>query len=593
MLKMFNKFSLAALFISFSWIISIEVACFNNSAKADESKLIGLWRAEYKDSTGGAHTRYLNFKSDQKGKAIATMDEPDEDWYDIPFQKLVINDNRINLELWWGLEKFDGTVNNDYSIIKGNRIVYNENGQKPIVYRRIDSNAPLAFRIPRIDKSRKIKKEYKYTIPSDNIDGFATGNLPDLAPDSAKINNMMNRILTSSIPNIHSILIMKDGKLVLEEYFYGYDKSRTHRIHAVTASFTSALIGIAWDKGLIKDLNSPVYEYFQDHSDSPWVADKYNITIKHLLSMTAGLERGSLAANSTPDIIELYKSKSCLEFLLNKKQHEQPGVHFSNNDGLSVLLGIVLNKASGMSVLNFAEENLFKPLDIKKYSWDVRVDGTAGTEGGLKMRPRDMLKFGLLFLNNGQCKGRRIVSEKWIAESTSNHTPIGEQPYGYQWWIGKFVINHRVVESYYARGFGDQFIFIVPELDLVVAFTAGNFFQQNRRPLEMMAEYILPAFLTQKDIPADQPISAEDINLLKGDYTNNNNEIFKITNEGNKLFVTPPGEQQQIEVFKINDKHYYVKNPPVDAILSEDENGKLSRIEIYRNGQRTEEIRKQ
>jgi CubicO group peptidase (beta-lactamase class C family) len=589
MSKIFIK-HLAVLFIICSFVIVINISCSPKAKTNYENKLIGIWQAEYEDLIG-THNRYLNFKYDKNGQLMATIDEPDDDSYEIPIQNLVVRDNRIHAELWWGLEKFDGTLEKDHSIIKGNRIIYYENEPKPIVYKRISSDAILAFKIPRIDESGKTQKEYKYEMPRNDLDGIETGNLTDIAHDSSKIDKLMNRILTSSMPNIHGILIMKDGQLVLEEYFYGYDKTRTHRIQSVTKSFTSALIGIALDKGLIKDVNSNVFEYFQDHGNSPWVSNRYNITIKHLLSMTAGLDWRPLTSNSTPDLIEMYKSKNCLEYMLNKKQREQPGAHFFYNDGLSILLGIVLNRASGKAVNDFAEENLFKPLDIRKYNWDLQVDGTTQTGGGLKMRPRDMLKFGLLFLNKGQWKDRQILSEKWIAESTSRQTPIGEEPYGYQWWINKFVINHRVLESYSARGHGEQFIFIVPELNMIAVFTAGNYFQQERRPLEMMAEYILPAFLEKKDILPDQHISAENIMLISGDYANKTNEIFKIKNEGGKLYVIDPAEKR-IELLKISDKHYYSINPPGDGIFREDENGKISRLEIYMNGMMADELRR-
>jgi CubicO group peptidase (beta-lactamase class C family) len=527
------------------------------------------------------------------------MDEPDEDWYGVPIWNLIINNNIIHAELWWGMEQFDGTLENNGSIIKGNRIIDNGNAQKPILYKRVNSDASLSFKKPRIDNSGKTQKEYKYEMPSDDNDGFAIGSLSEAAADASKIYNLMNRILSASIPNIHGILILKDGKLVCEEYFYGYDKARTHRLHSETKSFTSALIGIALDKGLIKDVNSNVYEYFQEHKNAPWVSNRYGITIKHLLSMTAGLQWRPLTANSTnlrPDLVMMYESKSWLEYLLNKKQSEQPGTHFFYNDGLSILLGCVLSRASGNTVKDFAEEYLFKPLNITKYSWDVHADGTTRSEGGLKMRPRDMLKFGLLFLNKGHWNGKRILSEKWIAESTARQTPLNEeqygyQHYGYQWWMGNFVINHRVIKSYFARGFGEQFIFVVPEIEMVVVFTAGNYFQVEHRPLEMMAEYILPAFLGDKVMASDQHISPENIDKITGEYSNNRNERFIIKFENNKLYVIDPGKNK-IEVFMINDKHYYSKNPPADGILCEGENGKISCLEIYINGLKVDELKK-
>jgi CubicO group peptidase (beta-lactamase class C family) len=176
---------------------------------------------------------------------------------------------------------------------------------------------------------------------------------------------------------------------------------------------------------------------------------------------------------------------------------KKPGEKFVYNSGLSVILGEILKRSVGVPGDKYAEEYLFKPLGITVYDWPTTPDGLLKTGGGLALRSRDMAKFGQLYLKNGKWNGKQIVPEKWVKESTYPHICTTSGSYGYQWWLRSFSVNDRQIDSFYAIGNAGQFIFIFPELDMIVVSTAQNYDRGwSRRFYEMVSSYILPAVVT-------------------------------------------------------------------------------------------------
>lgn len=284
------------------------------------------------------------------------------------------------------MEKYDGKLLPGDSIITGIKQIRNK---QPILFsiRKI-SKDKLDFKLPRSASDNKSFGKYFYNKPTQDSDSFLCSTLNDVGIDTVQIFSLINKILTREIPNIHSLLIIKDNKLVLEEYFYNYTADKPHRVHSVTKSITSALTGIAIDKKTIPDIEEPVWKYFTDWDKTKWISQKYNIRIKHLLSMTAGLDWKGLTPNESNDDIDMYKTNDYFGFLLNKSQKFTPGTNFSYNNGLSLMLGHIIEKASGISIDSFSKEFLFNDLNIKNYSWDIDDNGITRMDGGLKMRPR-------------------------------------------------------------------------------------------------------------------------------------------------------------------------------------------------------------
>ena len=192
----------------------------------------------------------------------------------------------------------------------------------------------------------------------------------------------------------------------------------------------------------------------------------------------------------------MYRSKDPVRFVLERPLGATPGTKFVYNSGISVTLGEILYKVSGLRADQFAEHYLFAPLGISDYKWWEFPTGTVDTGGGLSLRPRDMAKIGYLFLTDGRWQGRQIISEEWIQESTKQQAP--DRAYGDQWWLGWFRVRDRVpVASYSAHGRGGQFIFVFPDLQMVAVFTGWNDNTLYDQPLDMLQRYLLPAATPQ------------------------------------------------------------------------------------------------
>ena len=347
--------------------------------------------------------------------------------------------------------------------------------------------------------SKKI--QYTYNVPDKTNDGWETAEPEEVEVDSDKINHLIRDILNHKFINIDSVLLVKNEKMFLEEYFGEYDRSTLHELHSVSKSITSILIGIAIDKQMIPDVDTKAYTYFPEYKGTRWIDNKYNINLKHILIMSAGIdwdEHTKSLNELDNDIVGLIYSDNWIKYVLNKKVVEPPGLQFNYSGGLNILLGGVIKNTSGIYADKFAEKYLFSPLDIDNYAWQRHSDGTINTQGGLALTPRAMAKIGLLMLNNGKWEGRQIISKEWVDESTKGHIDIGRYDYGYQWYRGKIKAKGKNHEAFWAWGRGGQLIYIFPKLDLVAVFTSNPYDNSKGlfRPFKMLKKYILPAILT-------------------------------------------------------------------------------------------------
>ena len=342
---------------------------------------------------------------------------------------------------------------------------------------------------------------------------WQTASLAEVGIDEQPLSDVVARIHAGTYQNVHSILIVKDGMLVFEEYFNGYtwdyagesfkgeltdfDAETRHNLASVTKSFTSALIGIAVDKGFIASVDEKVWAYFPEYDDLR-DATKDLIRLEHLLTMTSGLEWNGMdvpvsTRDPRNDLIQLFMVDDPIAYVLSKPVVDEPGTRWYYNGGGTNVLGEIIRKATGIRMDDFAEENLFSPLGITDYEWDFINPDVIHASGNLRLRPRDMAKLGYVYLNDGIWQGERIVSEDWIRNSTQAYaTTPWSSGYGYQWWLEKYQSGPRTFVSFYANGWGGQRIMVFPELDMVVVFTGGNYIEGN--PVdEIIERYILPA----------------------------------------------------------------------------------------------------
>jgi CubicO group peptidase (beta-lactamase class C family)/penicillin V acylase-like amidase (Ntn superfamily) len=360
-----------------------------------------------------------------------------------------------------------------------------------------------------------------YRVPEQTDDGWRTASLDEVGIDEKKVREAINCIHDNTYENIHSILIVKDGKLVFEEYFsgytWGYDDDQyqgelvdfgidtTHNLASVTKSFTSALVGIAIDRGFIRRIDEKVFAFFPEYAN---LNDerKDKITLEHLLTMTSGLEWNEMElpySNTNNDLVQLFIVPDPIEYILAKPVVSEPGTAWYYSGGNTNLLGEVIREATGLRMDDFAAEYLFTPLGIINYEWDHINPDMIHASGNLKLRPRDMAKFGYLFLNSGVWNDEQIVSQEWVETSTEERTstPWGAG-YGYQWWQRTYRYGSTSVDSFYAAGWGGQRIIVFPSLDMVLVFTGWNYVGEE--PVdEIVTQYILPAVH-----PSSSPASA-------------------------------------------------------------------------------------
>ena len=321
----------------------------------------------------------------------------------------------------------------------------------------------------------------------------------------------MKLIQMDSIPNIHSLLIEKDGHLIYEQYFKGKDElwgqnlgyinhsvNDLHDVRSISKSVVSACIGIAISQHLIKDIDQPVFSFFPEYSKYN-TNGKQNITIRHLLTMSSGLswdEENKDESKNCESIME--RSANPIDFILNRPLAATPGTIWNYNSGGTQLLAAIIKKVSGEDIDEFATKNLFIPLQINNHQWVKMDGGDPAAASGLRLRSRDLLKFGMLYLNHGVYKQSQILPSKWVDSTCINaiKRPAKEGPggYGYQFWIDRIHIKGKELEAEAAKGNGGQRIFILPTYHMIVVITAGNYGKTLRNDSQaLFICYIIPA----------------------------------------------------------------------------------------------------
>ena len=335
---------------------------------------------------------------------------------------------------------------------------------------------------------------YRYQQPKNMKDGLQTGNIKGSGLDTSLLNEMMRKIVDGTYPGVHSVLIIRDGKLIFEEYFYQYERDSLHELRSATKSFVSALTGIAIEKKIIKSKYEKVVPYFPEYTFNNLSNDKKRITIENLLTNQSGLDCDISNDRSEGNETKMSYSNDWIKFTLDLPMVDTPGGKGMYCSGNVVVAGRIIEKATKKALPQFARENLFGPLGISNFKWHFKPDiSSAETFCQLYLRPRDMAKFGLLFLNNGQWNGKQIVPSGWVKQSFMKHSTVQNVDYGYLWWIKYLDADGTRYYSKAAQGNGGQKIYIWEQLNMVVVITGGNYNTQSPSD-ELIRRYILPAF---------------------------------------------------------------------------------------------------
>jgi CubicO group peptidase (beta-lactamase class C family) len=356
-----------------------------------------------------------------------------------------------------------------------------------------------------------VKNNLSITAPRQMNDGWLIGNLKDSKIDSIRLYNLLKRINEREYPGIDGLLIVKEGKLVFEKYFQGYDYKYSaidykgkltdydcetqHNLASVTKSVTSLLCGIALDKGFIKSVDDQIFSFFPQDS-SLFSGDKKKITLQHLLTMTSGLKWNEWElpyGNMKNDAVQLFLVPDPIKYIFSKPLADEPGTKWYYNGGSTDLIGQIIQRSSGLRLDQFAQKYLFDPLEIKNPKWVFINHDFVDASGDLMLRPRDMAKLGLLVLNNGIWKGNIILSSGWIGQMTKKWISLPKEDcYGYQWWLQTYKLGSGSVDSYHASGWGGQQIIILPGLSAVLIIT-GNNYTGTDPTNDMVFNYLLPA----------------------------------------------------------------------------------------------------
>jgi len=319
--------------------------------------------------------------------------------------------------------------------------------------------------------------------------------------NSEKLDELVSLIREGDkFPDQHSLLIVKNGYLVLEEYFNDNKAENIHTLQSVSKSFTSALIGIAIEQGKIKNVNEKILDFFPEAQNIENMDDrKASMTLKDLLTMRSGTDYHERGPGSPH-----YQLNGLLKgwdiFYLNRPMVSQPGTFFNYDSGGVILMSAILRNRAGMHADKFADEYLFPALGIKKVFWFKNQEGHPHTGGGLNLRPQDMAKFGLLYLRNGKWGDKQVVPERWVKESFEMHVILSNRAdnwttgYGYLWWIQPPDPDGTGKQNIYAaRGAYGQFIFVIPEHDMVVTVTGGTQGNDFFSAINFLYSHILPA----------------------------------------------------------------------------------------------------
>lgn len=320
-------------------------------------------------------------------------------------------------------------------------------------------------------------------------DGWRTNTPEQQGFDSVKLAEALQAIQDDGT-NIDSLLIVRNGYLVLDAHFAPYDGTFPHNQASVTKSVMTTLIGIAVDQGKI-DLDQPMVSFFPERTIANLDERKANITVRNLVTMRNGMQSGC-EPGDMPTIDAMRASPDWVQAALDRRMVAEPGTTFCYDSPGMHILSAILQQATGMTAMEFAQQNLFGPLGIREAIWDVDPQGYNFGWGDVHLTPESAAKIGYLWMHQGNWNGKQIISRDWVVNSVRRHsTRVGhDSGYGYGWWINKSL--------YFAAGRGGQTIRVIPGLNMVIVTTGGGF------DIPEIEGYLVPLILrSNRSLPAN------------------------------------------------------------------------------------------
>lgn len=355
-------------------------------------------------------------------------------------------------------------------------------------------------------------KDYHYRRPTNLHDGIAVGDIARTDLGVSTANAIVRGILAGTYKNVHGVLLYQDGKLVLEEYFYGYNVERPHQLRSATKSVVSALTGIAIDHGSLSGVNEAVLPKMHYSSYANPDPRKAEMTLGDFLEMSSGLDCNDHSSSSPGRETVIDNKPDWVKATLDLPMIDKPGTQAYYCSGGVAVVGRLIENEVHMRLPDYAQAMLFGPLGISRndWRWNYNLTNADKEYSQIHLRPRDMLKLGILFLDGGRWHGRQIISKSWVQTSLAEHSHVDNVSYGYFWWRHMFTVKmpggqQRVVIDA-AQGNGGQKIYVSPQYRLAAVFTGGGYNAPSTPPNTIMEKIILPALM--KASKSSQPWSS-------------------------------------------------------------------------------------
>jgi CubicO group peptidase (beta-lactamase class C family) len=314
--------------------------------------------------------------------------------------------------------------------------------------------------------------------------------------DKERIRELKSKIVENLYKEIKSIVVIKNGKLLIEEYFNGANRNSLHDTRSVGKSFTSTIMGIAINDGHIKSENQTLRDFYDLRKFANHSPKKESVTIKSLLTMSSGFDADDDDENSPGNEEKMYPTADWVKFTLDLAMDEKRGIgeqwHYFTAG--VVVLGDIINKSVPGGLERYADEKLFQPLGIRKYEWPYTPQRVPSTAGGLRMSALDFAKYGQLYQNGGKWNGKQIVPRSWVEKSFTKQI---NESYGYLFWNTTINVKGKQYEASFATGNGGNKIYIFKDQPLVIVITATayNKWYMHQQANSMMERYILPAVI--------------------------------------------------------------------------------------------------
>jgi CubicO group peptidase (beta-lactamase class C family) len=383
---------------------------------------------------------------------------------------------------------------------QGTVTAYRQNGQSHPRLSAFITPESAALAHPR-PAGQDSPADYRYHPPVDLHDGIPVGDIARSDLGVATADAIVHAILDGTYKDVHSVLLYQHGKLVLEEYFYGYSAERPHQLRSATKTVVSTLAGIAIDRGAVSGVSEPILPHMSYSSYAHPDPRKAAMTLGDFLSMSSGLDCNDHTSDSPGRETVIDDQPDWVKATLDLPMINDPGSKAYYCSGGVAVVGRLVENAGHMSLPGFAQANLFAPLGIARKDWVWNYDLTNADKeySQIHLRSRDMLKLGILFAQDGRWHGRQVVSAAWVHTALAEHSHVDNVSYGYFWWRPWLNVQTPTGAQHddlvAAQGNGGQKIYLAPQYDLVAVFTAGGYNAESTPPNTIMAKIILPALM--------------------------------------------------------------------------------------------------